>query len=535
MRDFSILIPSRNEMFLNNTIQDILSNIEADTEIIVTLDGQWPVEPIPDNPRVILIYLSESIGQRAATNLACRISQAKYVMKCDAHCSFGKGFDRILMEDIEHDWTILPKMYNLHVFDWVCECGHRKYQGPTAPCEKCGKEMKREILWRAKPSPETTAMRFDTDLKFQYWSEYKSKQSGDLVETMSILGACWMLERQRYWDLNICDENHGGWGQQGTEVACKSWLSGGKLIVDKRTWFAHMFRTQGGDFGFPYPLSGKEVDKARNYSKKLWVGKSWDKAQYDLDWLIKKFNPPGWTEPEKKEEPKGLKRGIIYYTDNCLNIRLAKTVRKYINQSGLPIVSCTLKPTDFGKNIHMKEERGYKTMFKQILTALEASDADIIYFCEHDVLYHSSHFNFIPTDPNTFYYNGNYWMVRITDGFAIHYDVSPLSGLVGFRQQLITHFKERLELIKKKGFGYYMGFEPMTHKRIKWENWYNFEVFQPEGPNIDVAHEGNLTRKRWSQDKFIRKPKFWEESTVDKIPGWTDLRNILRIQGEKNG
>ena len=64
----------------------------------------------------------------------------------------------------------------------------------------------------------------------------------------------------------------------------------------RSTWFSHMFRTQGGDFGFPYKISGRQVQKARDYSKKLWIGNKWDKAKYDLEWLIKKFNPPTWSD-----------------------------------------------------------------------------------------------------------------------------------------------------------------------------------------------------------------------------------------------
>ena len=37
--DLSILIPARNEEFLNRTVQDILENIEGNTEVIVVLDG----------------------------------------------------------------------------------------------------------------------------------------------------------------------------------------------------------------------------------------------------------------------------------------------------------------------------------------------------------------------------------------------------------------------------------------------------------------------------------------------------------------
>lgn len=98
MRDLSILIPARNEEFLKNTIEDILKNIEADTEVIATLDGQWANSPVEQHDRVNLVYVNPAIGQRAAQNLACRLSRAKYVMKMDAHCSFDKGFDRKMIE-----------------------------------------------------------------------------------------------------------------------------------------------------------------------------------------------------------------------------------------------------------------------------------------------------------------------------------------------------------------------------------------------------------------------------------------------------
>src|SRR3972149_6193801 len=97
-KDLSILIPARNEMFLYRTIEDILANIEADTEVIAVLDGKLADPPIPQNARVNVIYLPESIGQRAATNMACKLAKSKYVMKIDAHCAFDKGFDRKMIE-----------------------------------------------------------------------------------------------------------------------------------------------------------------------------------------------------------------------------------------------------------------------------------------------------------------------------------------------------------------------------------------------------------------------------------------------------
>ena len=295
--ELSILIPSRNEMWLKRTIDDILEHREADTEIITVLDGALADPPIPQHERVTVVYLQESIGQRAATNMACKLSKAKYVMKIDAHCAFDQGFDRKMLDVMQDNWTMVPLMKNLHVFDWVCDkCEHRKYQEPTEPCEKCGSTMHKDVLWRAKPSPNSTSYRINPQLEFKYWGAYKKKQKGDIVDTLSLQGSCFMLTREKYWELNICDESWGSWGGQGAEVALKTWLSGGEVKCNKKTWYAHLFRTQGKDFSFPYPNPGKEQKKAKDTLRDVFLQDKWSKAKHSLKWLIDKFDPPEWED-----------------------------------------------------------------------------------------------------------------------------------------------------------------------------------------------------------------------------------------------
>lgn len=302
MRDLSVLIPARNEMFLANTIDDILRNAEADTEVIAVADGYWPDLNIKEDQALTLIYLPKPIGQRAATNLAARVSTAKYVMKADAHCAFDKGFDVKLMTEFGADWTVVPRMYNLHAFDWECKaCGNRTYQGPKPEtCEKCGKPegFKMTVVWQPRMRRLTEAWRFDSDLKFGYWRDYMKRpevRGKDIIETMSLIGACFMMTRERYWQLDGMDENHGSWGQMGTEVACKTWLSGGRLVTNRRSWFGHMFRTQNNGFSFPYPVTGHDVSAAHQYSKKIWTVDLWPKAKHPVSWLVEKFKPvPGW-------------------------------------------------------------------------------------------------------------------------------------------------------------------------------------------------------------------------------------------------
>ncbi len=520
--DLSILIPARNEMFVGRTVRNILRNIKGDTEVIVVLDGVPADPPLPASPRVLEILLNKPIGQRAATNLGARLSDAKYIMKCDAHCAFGPGFDVIMMDDMQDDWTMVPMMYNLHAFDWVCgECGFSRYQGPSGPCEKCGGATAKEMHWKAKPSPETTAMRFGQDLKFQYWSGYKKRQAGDLVDTMSLLGACWMLTREKYWELNICDEGHGGWGQQGTEVACKTWLSGGRLVCTKKTWFAHMFRTQGGDFGFPYKLYAKDVNIARAHSKDLFIDGKWEGAKHPLSWLIEKFAPvPDWEVVP--QEHKALSKGIIYYTDSRLDERIMYACQNQleVSRDGCDLVSVSLRPTLFGHNITLDEKRGYLTMFKQILAGLEASTADVVFLAEHDVLYHPSHFEFIPPREDTFYYNQNRWMVDAETGRALHYLASSTSGLCASRELLLEHYRKRVEIVERDGFSYRIGFEPGTHNRAARVDDYKAETWMSEEPNIDLRHKQNLTPSRWRKDQFRnqRYTKGWTEAGA--VPGW---------------
>lgn len=310
-------------MFLAKTIQDIIQNSEANTEVIALLDGQWADPPIEQHTMVNVIYVPESIGQRAGTNLACRIAEGKYIMKVDAHCSFDKGFDRKMLEGFEKfgdDVTMVPTMRNLWAFDWKChKCGLKIYQGPTPttctgcadkfhiPLKETGKHWKRKMMWIGKTNPQSNSYCFDSEPHFQYFNEYTKRdeykkmleETGGYTESMSLQGSCFMLLKERYWDLNVCDEYFGSWGSQGIEVACKSWLSGGRVIVNHNTWYAHMFRTQGGDFSFPYPQRGSKVEEAKKKAKDMFFNSNFEKQVLPLSWLLEKFWPvKGWTEED---------------------------------------------------------------------------------------------------------------------------------------------------------------------------------------------------------------------------------------------
>ena len=294
----SVIIPARNEKYLPNTIDDVLTHSSADTEVIAILDGTWPDPPLTDRERVTLIKTPTSIGQRASVNLGARVSEAEFVMKLDAHCAVDQDFDLKLAEPYHNrklsaDTTTIPRLYNLHVFDWICEaCELNFYQADHPGTCNCGSTAFTEkLVWTPRWHKKTDYMCFDHEMHFQYWYKYHRHHStrGDLSDLLSSNGPCFFMPRQRFYDIEGLDEKHGSWGQFGTEVACKSWLSGGRQVVNKSTWFAHYFRV--GKLKFPYHISGNAQERAREYSRNLWLNNNWSKQVRPLSWLIEKFAP----------------------------------------------------------------------------------------------------------------------------------------------------------------------------------------------------------------------------------------------------
>jgi len=217
-------------------------------------------------------------------------------------------------------------------------------------------------------------------------------------------------------------------------------------------------------------------------------------------------------------------KGIIYYTDNRLKEPIYSAVQKLLLESGLPIISISLKPIDFGENIVLDLEPGITTLNKQILAGLEASKTDIIFFCEHDVLYHKSHFDFIPED--TFYFNTNVWRWNYPLDHLITYDhLKSLSGLCAKRELLLDYYRKRVKLIEDNEW-------KDTSQEPRWSRSLGHEPkegeeWKSEYPNIDIRHKGTITRRKCRLVDFKHPPMGWKEINIKDILGWN--LNYLRI------
>jgi hypothetical protein len=153
--------------------------------------------------------------------------------------------------------------------------------------------------------------------------------------------------------------------------------------------------------------------------------------------------------------------------------------------------------------------------------------ADVVFLCEHDVLYHPSHFDFTPPDRTKIYYNANVWHLRVSDGHAVYYTAKRTSQLCAYRDVLIRHYRKRVALVEQDGFSRKMGFEPGSHNRTERVDDLKSDTWQSEHPNVDIKHDQNLTPARWKQEAFRdkRNCQNWQES--DEIPYWGVTKNIF--------
>src|SRR3990167_3919583 len=282
----SVIIPSRQPEYLQKTIDDLLLKARGEIEVIVVLDGYWPEPMLRDDQRVKIIHqgaVHDNPGMRAAINAGMSVADGEYVMKIDEHCMMDEGFDEKLKADCQDNWLVTPRRYRLDAENWkVVDDGRPPvdymyiaypYESPYDP--RCG-------LYGGKIDQQRHA------------------RTDEIDDTMSMQGSCWFLKKS-YWDSlshPMDDENYGAFNHEAQELHFKVQLSGGRFVVNKKTWYAHYHKgSSGKGYGFSreqYRKHETAKERARRYCMNFWLGNKWDKRIHDFEWLIEQFSPPGW-------------------------------------------------------------------------------------------------------------------------------------------------------------------------------------------------------------------------------------------------
>lgn len=217
--------------------------------------------------------------------------------------------------------------------------------------------------------------------------------------------------------------------------------------------------------------------------------------------------------------------GVVYYTDNRCEERIAQVCRDNLavirDAKKMHLVCVSQWPVrEFGLPIVMRLPRNSVSMFTQILAGVRACKQEIVYLVEHDVLYHPSHFDFIPPEREKFYYDRNRWQVCARTGKALFRLTKCTSLCVAYRETMLKHFESLLALIDERGYSRRkMGFAPGTH-RIAGLRHCGTGHYMAEWPSIDIRHSNNFTPNRWRKEEFRSHnvTAGWKES--DSVPGW---------------
>lgn len=231
-------------------------------------------------------------------------------------------------------------------------------------------------------------------------------------------------------------------------------------------------------------------------------------------------------------------KSIIYYTDNRVREPIYSLVQKHLLESGLPVVSSSLKPMAFGDNEVYEGQRSYPTMVAQILSCLRRAKTKYVFFCEHDVLYHTSHFDFTPPRDDVFYYNENVWRWWLGDDKLIRHErMLPLSCLAVNRELALSHYELRQRKIEEWGLDNFRSREPRLARRWGYEPGTkkvkrggltddDFETFFSDYPVIDIRHKNTFSSPKIKLEDFKHKPGWWTEIDVKDVPGW-DLKALF--------
>ena len=269
MAKTTIIIPARNEQFLNNTINDVLKNATGDIEVFPVLDGYTiPYEPVNDlRVKYIVLPNIGTAQKRVGINTAVALAAGDYVMSLDAHCQVGQGFDEILAKDCDADWIVIPRRYKLEPESWTT-------RPDVAPIDYEYWMFREFVKGILKP------YRWD-----------KPERADRMIDdTLTMQASCWFMKKNYFKRMGFMrTDGYTGWGQEDVELVMETWLGGGKVKTNKNTWYSHLFK--GKTYGRMYRLPRDQYNESRDWAYNYWCRENKEKFAR----VINQFMPiPNW-------------------------------------------------------------------------------------------------------------------------------------------------------------------------------------------------------------------------------------------------
>lgn len=282
MDKVSFIIPARAERleYINQTVKSIYKSVKGDFEIIVGFDGEPDYELSKgEYPNLKEIHFPNVIGIKSNINTLAASATGKYIFKLDAHCSVGEGIDEILKADTRDDWIVMPRFYILNRETWEWQ-DDRHY----------------DYFFLSCPFTDPRGFRFKAGGHWpQRTVEFENDHRYDIDNTPQIHGSGWFMTKDRFFELGGFPlQDLMGHAQEPANLALKNWLMGGRVVVNKKTWYAHLHQ-ETRDKGFRLGHSNEE--RTYNIIANYWVNDKLPDKIHNFEWFVDKFMPmPTWPE-----------------------------------------------------------------------------------------------------------------------------------------------------------------------------------------------------------------------------------------------
>ncbi len=292
----TVIIPSKTEIFLKQTIEDVLKNATGDIEVIPVVDGYWPPpEEVVSDIRVKYIHLEPSMSaqKRHGINRAVQESTGDFVMSLDAHCMVAPGFDEQLIKDHNPNWVQVPRRHRLDAENWCLQT-----QSDNRPPIDYEYIMFNPLFTKSDCGPGSIH-------GFKWDAKTLAKQDVMIDDIIEFQGSCWFMTKEFFQRMGFMQiEGYTGWGQEAEEISFKTWQAGGRVVVNKNTWYAHLHK--GEKYGRMYWMSRHENRMSYKYAFQHWLVENND----FMVSLFEKFNNemlmPGWPK-DWKDKIRSLK------------------------------------------------------------------------------------------------------------------------------------------------------------------------------------------------------------------------------------
>lgn len=210
---------------------------------------------------------------------------------------------------------------------------------------------------------------------------------------------------------------------------------------------------------------------------------------------------------------------LLFYTCNKMPEPFAGNIRNHLLSlfpEGIPLISISHKPMDFGKNICVEGfEVSIYNIYRQILMGAKAASTRYVSCVEDDALYCREHFEHRPKD-NSFDYNSNRWHINEHFYFwrpraGMHTCIAPTALMIETLEKRFAKYPTILDDVNMRGFC-----EPGRREYMIGLPKVKFTMFQTSIPVLVFNHRGSLGGKRKvkSTDVIVGSHEYWGSASV---------------------